>query len=416
MNLNAQNLRLDKNEIEINRDTYYLFFWFFITILPQILLLSKGDHESVVLKAGLYSTFLLLTFLKTFKNRTKVILKYVLSSISLAIILIFSNFVISQSNASASIMVNISVILLNYIILMVIFGNIRISILDLARMALLYEIFILYACVINFVEYGNMFSLILRASYGHQFSFRSFFTNRNTFALFLFVGVIFTTLRLTITKSRFDKVVLLTIICNLFLTLSRTSILGICVFFVIFYIMKYKRDFVKSLIKIVLVLSVVAALIVFVLGWDFISGVLIRANRGTSGRTLIWSELWKAYISGSLLFGQGFGILNDYFTHNSYIEIIVVGGLTSVLFYLWFYLETFAVIRKVLAFDNEIGSVFVAAFLGFLTVTMFESGIPFASSAKDTIFTLLFFLLPRYYLNYLRCSCIPKSSKQSEIH
>src|SRR5690606_11592130 len=117
MNLNAQNLRLDKNEIEINRDTYYLFFWFFITILPQILLLSKGDHESVVLKAGLYSTFLLLTFLKTFKNRTKVRLKYVLSSISLAIILIFSNFVISQSNASASIMVNISVILLNYIIL-----------------------------------------------------------------------------------------------------------------------------------------------------------------------------------------------------------------------------------------------------------------------------------------------------------
>jgi hypothetical protein len=289
---------------------------------------------------------------------------------------------------------------------MSLFNDMNMSKNHVSLFAFLYEIFILYACIYNIIKYGTMFAQIFKISFAYQFMFQSFFTNRNTFALFLYIGVIIIMLKIRIDKKTtlFDRIVLLLVLMNLFLTLSRTSIFGTVIYFIVYCSLCNIKKMISYSFKIITLIILTLSVLYLSNGFEFIVNIIVRPERGLSGRDEIWSYLIERYINGNVIFGQGLGILNDVFTHNTFLSLLVTGGIALCIFYFIFYLRTYLIIKKIITFDRYIGFSFLSALVSFILVTMVESGIPFYSSAKDTIFTIVIFLLPKYYLNYIKNS------------
>jgi hypothetical protein len=80
---------------------------------------------------------------------------------------------------------------------------------------------------------SNIPSLI-ESSISYEYNIKSFFSNRNTFAAFLLVGIYLTVYRLVfIRKNLLDILIGIFVVMNLILTLSRTSIAGMLIFLLV---------------------------------------------------------------------------------------------------------------------------------------------------------------------------------------
>ena len=246
---------------------------------------------------------------------------------------------------------------------------------------------------------SNIPSLI-ESSISYEYNIKSFFSNRNTFAAFLLVGIYLTVYRLVfIRKNLLDILIGIFVVMNLILTLSRTSIAGMLIFLLVLSVFRKRGRKFIGLVKAAAITAILI-LLILVTGLDgFFVDAVIRVNAGTSNRVALWITCLNILRSGRWLTGVGYGILDYFNAHNTYLSILLSGGILLGAFYLRFLIKTIKSYIYIIRSESDIGVYFAAIFLSYAAVSMAESITPFLSSAQNLIFTIIVFMIPQYYSN-----------------
>ena len=100
--------------------------------------------------------------------------------------------------------INILISFVYYVLFMSVLSTEKIDRKGILVFADYYKIFILYACILNFIINRDNLLDIVEITSAYDYNFSSFFTNRNTFAAFLLVGVMLSFYSVSIRKSKFD--------------------------------------------------------------------------------------------------------------------------------------------------------------------------------------------------------------------
>ena len=265
---------------------------------------------------------------------------------------------------------------------------------------------ILMAACYNVLVNFNDIPKIFFSAKAYEYSFSSFFGNRNTFAAYLTLGIVlYAFIILWTTKKCFKVLRILAcvfILSNLLITLSRTSILGLAIFLLVYFIFT-KKITVKKKIKIAVV-GFLIILLISTIATDegFIKSKLIRKNIGNTGRTKIWlTAIFLPNRFFEILFGFGSGFSNSYLMqksehasfHNAFLQVYASGGILLLSIYILFIVK--AVIFNIRNTKNREIRIMIFAFqIASIIASCFESNVLFTSTAEKQLLTFLAISLP----------------------
>lgn len=383
-----------------------LFIWFFISMIPNILMTTSMGALALMLKSPLFLSFLFIVVLFMLKTSVKVNLLEAVMAMVFCLLQITSDYFIGQDALSMASAVDTVTSTTYYFVFIAALSYETIDRKGIFKVAFLYDLFILYACAVNIIRYGSYMLSIFSATQTYEFNLRSFFLNRNMFGLFLFIGAALCMMRIIASKDKSKNLwywfVLGVVSVNLFCTLSRTALLNTAVFVIIFLIFENKHKVRKRMAVIGVIILVMVALLFITGAHTFVSNVIIRADDGSTGRVDRWIVLLGKYREGNLLFGRGAGAINGYMPHNTYIAVLITRGAAMIVFVAALYMKVFRDVFKIIKRDRTMGVFclsFIIVYLGINAMT--ETVTPLASNVTSVAFTLFTVVVPRYYHNHV---------------
>ena len=264
----------------------------------------------------------------------------------------------------------------------------------------------LVACVYNMIVNFQGLMSITSIRNPYEVHFSSFFLNRNNFGQFLLFAIMANTFLLV--TNRTTRYILANygiLLINLFATLSRTAILSVFIFLLMFSFIRSKK---KSLLVICAILVVLLGLVFFEVSQHnsgFIRNMMLRPQAGTTGRTRLWQEGLRILDQTSWILGTGYLTGRDLLVsgtqfHNFFIEALVGGGTTELLIFLVFFGLFFgSVRRRICKFNKVVGAFYTAAYISVFAYALFESASFFSMGFVDSIFTIFLITVPALYAN-----------------
>lgn len=265
----------------------------------------------------------------------------------------------------------------------------------------------LIACVYNMIINFNGILNITNINNPYAVNFKSFFTNRNSFAQFLFFCMIANTYLYFSKKSIINWLCYLILGLNLVVSLSRTVTASVCIFLLIFFMLYYRK---KIITQIFTLLSAVFMLSIIYFNQkvnNFIVEMFIREETGTSGRSAIWETGFQILDQTSWTFGIGYltstslvasmGFPNQF--HNFYIETLVGGGILDLLLHLLIFIFVFNKVITIFKNDKATGTIYFSGLSALLFYSFFESASFFSMGYVDSIFRIFFITIPLLYAN-----------------
>lgn len=382
-----------------------LFIWLFLSLLPQTLFAeARESSASLVLKAVFFLGFLLGSFIYLYRKKARANPMEVFLGVLLCLIQIISDYLVGGQSISFGSIVYITISFAYYLLFFGLMYDEEIDGRGIYRIAFLYDFFILYAAAYNIMLYGSSMVSVFTITNTYEMVMRSFFTNRNTFAMFLMFAVILSVFRIANPASKGRKAwywfVLIVTGYSMFCTFARTSLLATAVFLVLYFVCRRKGEIGRRLTKVLIGL----ALLVFVLyitgAYQFVLDIMIRPEAGSTGRVDRWELLLGRYLDGNLFFGGNSD--NDIMPHNTYVHMLLAGGLVMLTFFLILYLKIFKKIVFIIKHDREYGIFFLSLFISYVCIaSLTETVMPVASPANSVICTMFALMLPHYYYNHL---------------
>lgn len=257
------------------------------------------------------------------------------------------------------------------------------------------------ACFYNFYANFNMFNASLLSMNAYEFSFQSFFLNRNQFGMFLVVSLFFMEL-LFEPGDKKKYLVFAFVILNLILTLSRGSMISAILFLLLLYF--FEKGINGKVFFALLFLSVV--LLAFIVNNNFISSFfanfVIRSDYGTSGRTEIWKYGFEVLKNINFINGCGFfsgvemahdaGMTVGQF-HSLYIDSLIDGGFVYLAIVMGLYYSVYKRCNDRIS-DKHVLSTYRAFAIAVLVMGLNESVSFFSIGWVDTQFTIACFSYP----------------------
>lgn len=268
------------------------------------------------------------------------------------------------------------------------------------------------ACIYNLAVNFNEFQAITELTNSYQANFKSFFANRNQFAIFLaivFIAVAY------LQKSRnyrsfFIWVIQLFIFVNLFLTFSRTAIFATLLYAVMLTYTELKYKFVAR--YTVLVAGIILCLLLFnaPVFNETVTTLLVREESisTVSGRSEIWHSGLTVAAQTNPIFGIGYFSGIDIakergfpFTqfHSLYVDTLVTGGIVWLVIVIIILINTLKQVLSNLR-KSQYYNIIKYSYLVFIVITIFESCGLFGIGYVDTIFTIFFISIPLLYSNH----------------
>jgi len=221
-------------------------------------------------------------------------------------------------------------------------------------------------------------------------------------SLFFFIGLFF------IRNVKF-KILFLFSLLNIFLTFSRGGMLAILVGIVIYIILTKKKKYLR-LFQLAIMIVVVALSIYFLLPGvvDFLT-IRLSTIREGSGRFQQWSDGVLTFLENPLLGVGAFGYLQynfdhyygEYHMHNTFLEVLVEGGVFIFTTYLWFWiLASYRLYRAYNRASSDTLKAWGACLLTVLcsTFVMLNS----LSALVNEIVLLVFVLIAKYQIDVRR--------------
>lgn len=380
-----------------------LFFWVFISILPQFLQLTRDDAAGTVLKE--LSIFLLVV-IASFQGLVKKRVLRASRFFGLAVFMVIqviSNFYINSGSGTDE-YISIIISLLFYYIFFCQYDKEQISRQQLLSLARMFEYLLLYVCMMNFFLYGKQMIPLLTTYHADVYNIDSVFFNRTNFASFLLVCIIMVSIRLHYHQGNrlFQWGLLLLGAFNMLLTLARTSIFALLVFAIFMFLYK-KRDMLMQRMPMLIAIILLISIVLNASGaMGFVIKVVLRPQSGLTHRDSIWGHLLSAFRNAGfsqMLFGLGYRYPLE--AHNTILGTIEKFGLLGLGFYLTIYIQTLGSIRRIWQRDRNLGVFFTIVFVTFWATSFTEEFTPFMSSSMSVIWTLVGVLLPKYYANNL---------------
>lgn len=389
----------------------YLFGYIVAASIFQILLLSvKFSAYDNIWKSFVLIFTLLIGLLKVRKSLLAIStywLVFTLLVLYQAMAPLLNGSIPTTIQSSTFMIFPIAIIFLFIIML----GKAEVDEVEIKKFFNLLVLFSIYACLVNMVVNSVAISAITAETKPYQFAFSSFFNNRNTFAYYLFISGACNIYLLYIDKKLIYKLSFSIIMINLLFTLSRSSILAFVIFIAAFTLLTGDR---KLLAKIILLISTLIIIFISVPTLsNLASNNILRADSGLSGRSQVYLYA-KEYIYNSdfshLIFGSG---QQEPYTgleektgltsfHNTYLTVVITGGLTLFLFFWSGVIFSFSKILIIYRSNRILGSFFGAILLCYLIYSMSESLTLFMPSVSDFIATVLVIILPLYLSNQYR--------------
>lgn len=260
-----------------------------------------------------------------------------------------------------------------------------------------YVAFMVVACVYNLAANWSLILRVGSLSTAYSVDIASFFDNKNTFGMFLYLAVAATVFLLKVDRRAVYKWVFAFFMLSLVLTFSRTALGAAGIFLVIELLARPKRRFQNAAI-----LGGLSAFASAAIGLsdglkDFVVRLVIRDDSAVLARGDVWQVGFSLLQGGRLFFGYGEGAsmqllatsaISQY-THNALLTLLLDGGLIKV--GLWLLVATFVLrrLRGVHAHSPSVYSWFLAINVSGLAYSMFESVTWFDASAVSFIYTVL---------------------------
>ena len=390
----------------------YLFICIIINLIPIIMLGVFQVSQSLYSKM-VYAIFCIQTIIMIFAIKQKVF------SISNKQIYLLLLFIIIQIGSQAVMylidkhiemldIINILCVALNFFIFVICVPKLEVKNQDIMKFMKRMVALGVIACIYNIIINGlDMIHLInLDSSYSASFS--SFFSNRNQFGIFVLICIISNLYLKNANKKRYLIINLLFVI-NLVLTMSRTSIMGLVLIYVIKYYLDLKNKKIgkKQIFNFIIILLLITLVVVYLcISTGFVEvfvRLFIRKEtlETASGRTTIWKNGLNIVLDRNILTGVGRfkaieinqreydSTLNQF--HNMYIEIFVSFGISGLIIFLTFLI---AVLKSIKRSNCDYKNILVATVVCFWILGFFESFCKFSAGYVDTICTIYLFAIP----------------------
>ena len=205
---------------------------------------------------------------------------------------------------------------------------------------------ILYSWFFEFHQYGpfleGFFAPEFNLSLMHKNATKSFFMNKNAFAIILFLSMMFMMINHSIYKRKFYYFFIALFYSEIFFTFSRTSYVFSSILLALFFYFKlfdwFERKALGITITVFISALVAVGLTFLILYVPYVQTrffTIFYSNGGTfSSRTLIWNHVTQIVKPSYWFFGRGYGVFN---TILSQVNRASFGGDGTVSAHSWFF-------------------------------------------------------------------------------
>ncbi len=296
----------------------------------------------------------------------------------------------------------------------------------------LYDFLIFFVLVGLFsVAYNIIFHFqdILKIPYikgGYELNICSFFRGRNHYGFFLFWEIIASMLLILHFKVYKIWYLLFLFYVNLIFTFSRASILAATFFLILIIILSLNKKYFLILFFLGLVICVILIFKQNVL--SYVVNYILRIEGGSAGRISRWTRVLNYFKDSNLLllFGAGnagsksalYSIYNSVSastqTDNTYLDILISGGILKITFYFGIIAYQFKIIISLFRYNKILAKVFFASIISFLLYCNFESIIILEQGLLPWCALLYIIIIPRLLLNWFNESKYDKTLLQFE--
>ena len=406
----------DKLSKKINN---WLFIMFILSILPTFIFGLLNNYSQMqtiiwiwdILSIFLYSVLSIAIF------GIKRIDKYTLKYFVIFVIIVgfqYLTYIYSLQNNLIEILYMVLPItyLFHFLNTFVFVNSMAKSKIDIKKFLNLFLVFVVISCAYNiFKNYGYIFNVNTITS--KYINISSFFQQRNAFGQLCFFGIVANTYLLNSKETKKKKIYyilsFILIFANLIFSFSRTSIFAAIIFIVTNWMLNNNIFNKKNVPKIIGALVIVLILFIIITKNDnilnFLDYYVFRKQDGLTGRSNIWGIALSKLRDWHILIGYGLGsspgllkTVDLYNSHNTYIELLLTGGIMLFLFYLAIYLR---VLKTSISINNKvIRNHYISFFLSFIVYMFFEKVLLFGTGYAPIMFTIFIVILPvfdKYY-------------------
>lgn len=406
----------EKNNLPI-----ILFLMIFINFIPVIFanMFTKESFGAsmfqMVLGFGIEIILLILFFYKNI-NFNKKLKKETLILCTVSLILFFiqvKNFIINDYRIMD--FANIACQFVNIFLLYVCINDFKIAeekILVFMKAIMIWGV---AACIQNMILYFSEIVCLFGIETGATNHVKSFFSNRNQFAFFLYIAIIANSFVLTKNKNILNKISMGLFMINIIFSMSRTGILIILIFAIMYLMMSKKINKKIKIIAIAItcICGIMLVVIINYLNPNALSRIIRLDSMATlSGRTEIWERGFDIIFDNPInfLFGEGrfkgievLKFETKTFTqfHNIYIDSLITGGVLELVFIIYIY---FSVIKSILKsdMDEKYKTIYKAMYITYFIYICFESFGRFSIGAPDTLCLIFFITIPLLHANSIK--------------
>ena len=272
-----------------------------------------------------------------------------------------------------------------------------------------------YAVVYAVLFCPEQFTDAVSAQYAYGNEMRSFFISSHEYGMYLVAAIIcaILCLRLSSEMSALRKffyiAVIVLLFVNLILTFSRTSLLGLGVFILIYCFFgapKTKKWIVMALVLIALLVTIYPSLS------EFFFKIVLKEN-DMAGRDNLFAYGIQYFKNGTIfeqIFGYGIYAPRAYFeiyldhgsVHNGYLQVLLYYGLIGCGAMVIFLLSQIVTSIRFLRIDRFVGTLSLALVLSASAMMLTNTSIIFTSSIDSFFMTMFFILVPKYLRNSTR--------------
>ncbi len=270
----------------------------------------------------------------------------------------------------------------------------------------------LYAAVYAVIFQWDQFltALSLSNSYGNEL--KSFFISNHEYGLYLVAAIVSCLMCIQMTPKMnliwkiFYSAAILLFGVNLILTFSRTSLLALVIFLILFGV--FGKGSVRKWI-IIAGIAVISFIVLSSQAQNFIYEIILKENN-LAGRDYLYTGAVNMYKNGNLvqkLFGHGITNARQYFestfdhgsVHNAYLQIILYYGLVGLMALIGFLASQLIICIRFIRKDRFMGAIHLGLVVSAATMLFTNTMIIFTSPIDSYFMTIFMFIIPKYVRN-----------------
>ena len=260
----------------------------------------------------------------------------------------------------------------------------------------------LYAVGFNLIKNPSAIFGVLSNSNVYSNMMSSFFDNKQTFGMFLFMAFIVSIWGFVLESKKRYICAAIVFFVNLFLCLSRTALFA-CLGFVFIIVISIRKS--NRQLFGILILSIILALLLIQFNptlHQFIENVVLDTNATMEARTNIWEDAFKAVYGVKAIWGYGEGnasaaiatVSHSANAHNGIVYVLLTGGIVKLCLYTMVVIKVLFSIRNIKKYNPTVASMFFAALVSVIIYSMGEALVLLDSSAPCVVASIICVAFP----------------------